>query len=879
MEAGRRGKWLVTVLVCAALSPVVLGATWQVGSGETDLKTIRAAVDAAASGDTIILSPGVYTGPDNCDIDLQGKALTIQSVNPLDSSIVERTILDCAGSEKEPHRGFYVVDCNGVVLSGLTITHGLALAGGAIYCQNSTLDVTYCRILDNATLAGGDSDLNGGPGGGLYCESSIVQVVGCLISGNKTGSGAPSTAYQAGAGGCGAGLYGVKSDISVVSSTITSNAAGAGGNSDQATAGSGGDGGGVFGNLVRLVNSTVSLNAAGVGGRGVPSGRGGRGGAVCADTAVVDRCIIEANRAGNGGQPVADTKGNGSSGGDGGGIYSSSLGITNSLVTGNRGGQGYAADPNGSVFQGDGGGLWCAAGSARQCTIAGNAVLGGRGAGLFCSPTVKVVNCILYENTPDQLSGQDYRNVVYCNVKSSSGEEMVFENPGFVQSGSWVNAKDSKTPVEPNDPNAVWAQGDYHLKATSSLLDSGDPNYVPSAGETDLGGNNRLADAAIDLGAYESAALVPVYRFWSAATGKHFYTVDEAEKDKLINESASVWTFEGAVYYAYTRASEPNLLPVYEFSSQTLGSYFYTINEAEKDKLINKYAQVWKLEGPAFYAYPTGKQPAGTQPVYRFWSDKLGGHFYTIKEAEKDKLIKQYPNVWAFEGVAWYAYVNSQGGAVEPNAAKYEFTGGSQEALCTIALKAYVDGNEVKIDSPDVAYIPQNAYMRMTVDLKGMTATLEELLVQSTLVPHTMILGNDANGTKIVLTSNVIFWGRTPRGPFGIDPNALTFPTTGSGSLTGSGESFTIGGKVTIDGNDIDIGLVQRATRFMTGGAGAFDTSAEPALSARMAGTFQWSRQQQDLLFEKTVKGHKIQLYVVSDQIQTAGTWQGKKSQ
>src|SRR3990172_6239989 len=131
--------WFLGVLVGAAISSMALGATTlQVGSDANDLPTIQAAVDIAADGDTIVISPGVYSGRGSTDVDLQGKSLTIQSTDPLDPNVVERTVIDCAGSPGEPHRGFYVVDCNGVVLAGLTITHGLATAGGAVYCQKST---------------------------------------------------------------------------------------------------------------------------------------------------------------------------------------------------------------------------------------------------------------------------------------------------------------------------------------------------------------------------------------------------------------------------------------------------------------------------------------------------------------------------------------------------------------------------------------------------------------------------------------------------------------------------------------------------------------------------------------------------------------------
>ena len=46
-------------------------------------------MDAAAAGDTIIVSPCTYSGPGNWDVNLQGKVLTIQGANPLDPNTVE----------------------------------------------------------------------------------------------------------------------------------------------------------------------------------------------------------------------------------------------------------------------------------------------------------------------------------------------------------------------------------------------------------------------------------------------------------------------------------------------------------------------------------------------------------------------------------------------------------------------------------------------------------------------------------------------------------------------------------------------------------------------------------------------------------------------
>lgn len=48
--------------------------------------------------------------------------------------------------------------------------------------------------------------------------------------------------------------------------------------------------------------------------------------------------------------------------------------------------------------------------------------------------------------------------------------------------------------------------------------------------------------------------------------------------------------------------------------------------------------------------------PQGSSPVHRFWSPVLIGHFYTTDEVERDMLIREYPTIWNFEGIAWYVW-------------------------------------------------------------------------------------------------------------------------------------------------------------------------------------------------------------------------------
>jgi len=154
---------------------------------------------------------------------------------------------------------------------------------------------------------------------------------------------------------------------------------------------------------------------------------------------------------------------------------------------------------------------------------------------------------------------------------------------------------------------------------------------------------------------FPSALLASVHRFWSPITGKHFYTTSEAEKSKLINTLAWAWTYEAVAYRAYLEDCDIGLTPIYRFWSTPLNGHFYTANEEEKQHVEQTWPSIWTYETIAFYGFCVGEQPADALPVHRFWSGRLGSHFYTQSETEKDKLINDSAHTWTYEGIAWYA--------------------------------------------------------------------------------------------------------------------------------------------------------------------------------------------------------------------------------
>lgn len=170
---------------------------------------------------------------------------------------------------------------------------------------------------------------------------------------------------------------------------------------------------------------------------------------------------------------------------------------------------------------------------------------------------------------------------------------------------------------------------------------------------------NQHGWATIDNIIIDSAApngSVPLHRFWSPVFLSHFYTASESERQTVVKLYPDAWTYEGIAFYVLPENGGPGLSPVYRFWSPVLLSHFYTIDKAERDWVLTEYPEIWVPEGIAFHAYAEGFQPEDAAAVYRFWSPVLQSHFYTIDEAERDWVLTEYPDVWVFEGVAWYAY-------------------------------------------------------------------------------------------------------------------------------------------------------------------------------------------------------------------------------
>lgn len=151
------------------------------------------------------------------------------------------------------------------------------------------------------------------------------------------------------------------------------------------------------------------------------------------------------------------------------------------------------------------------------------------------------------------------------------------------------------------------------------------------------------------------ASVSPVHCWYARRTGTHSYTVN-AEEAANLRRQPDLWIHEGVAFYAYPPGRQPpDARPVHRFFAHNRHTQLFTIDEREKNQLINDHSHLWDYDGIAFYAYSAQSHPPGSRPIHRFWSEALQANFYTISDRQVGKLISDPGHRWAYEGIAWYA--------------------------------------------------------------------------------------------------------------------------------------------------------------------------------------------------------------------------------
>ncbi|MBT4034508.1 MAG: hypothetical protein HOE61_07115, partial [Candidatus Marinimicrobia bacterium] len=233
-----------------------------------------------------------------------------------------------------------------------------------------------------------------------------------------------------------------------------------------------------FSSSVQLQNLRIYGNTASTRGGGIIFWQG---------RPVVNNVLIYNNYAGNSGGAISDN--------------ASNMVLTNAVLVNNS---------TGSL----GGAILCDLSSPtlNYVTIIGNTADEGGGLHILHDSNLLLINSILWNNTPDQISYRSYNQPSTSTVTYSTVENgvdgIVTNNNGSV---FWQSGNNNVYPVFVDSAN-----GDYHLSDTSPCIGSGaDSVQIGSiwyhAPVTDLDGNPRPnpTGSTPDMGAYENSLASP----------------------------------------------------------------------------------------------------------------------------------------------------------------------------------------------------------------------------------------------------------------------------------------------------------------------------------------------------------------------------------
>ncbi len=484
-----RVVWVIPLILIVGLfcCPFACGKVIQVDDdGQADFDNIQAGIDVAEIGDTVLVMPGEYviTEP----ITFRGKVITVKSEAGRDQTTIRM------GTPADPKRGSVVVfesnETADSVLDGFTITGGRGSwdssannwGGGGIAFGATSGTVKDCAIVQNSTRNGG--------GVMVYSGASTV-LINCVIGGNS------ATGVTFGVDGYGGGLFcGPGCLLTLTKCTIMGNSAVRGG-----------------GGLHCWQNLSLIMTDCAIVGNTVQYAGGGM---TCdSGSAILTNCVIARNTGAKWGGGLCSA------------FADSSVTISNCTIWGNS--------------ATEAGGVGCYDGGSATIT---NSILWGN--------TATTANEVYLEQAPTEFS------VAYSDVAGGRdgvsveggctlnwGEGNIDADPLFAKVGYWADINDLSIVVEPDDPNAVWIDGDFHLKSevgrwdpkseswvlddvTSPCIDRGDPNSPigdepdPNGGIINMGAYGGTPEASMSIG-----TLVPL----PAPIPIAYWKLDEAEGD------------------------------------------------------------------------------------------------------------------------------------------------------------------------------------------------------------------------------------------------------------------------------------------------------------------------------------------------------------
>jgi len=158
-----------------------------------------------------------------------------------------------------------------------------------------------------------------------------------------------------------------------------------------------------------------------------------------------------------------------------------------------------------------------------------------------------------------------------------------------------------------------------------------------------------LSDIGYEIAPFERTE---VHRFFRFDRGFHFYTADQNEQQVVqeLGEAGQLpYDYEGVGYDVlandkdiFTGETIEAAMPVYRFFNRTTGAHLYTMDENERDFILDNLSGL-DFEDVAYYAFESEPASIETIPLYRMLNTQTSTHLFTTDINEFDFLNENQP--------------------------------------------------------------------------------------------------------------------------------------------------------------------------------------------------------------------------------------------
>ena len=148
--------------------------------------------------------------------------------------------------------------------------------------------------------------------------------------------------------------------------------------------------------------------------------------------------------------------------------------------------------------------------------------------------------------------------------------------------------------------------------------------------------------------------IVRMYRAYNPNADYHFFTTSQAEFENAVAAGYRDET-TGRGGFSVRAGQVPGTNPIYRMYNVTNGRHYYTLDVIERDRL---QSLGWLYEKPEGFMYTS--QVNGTSTIYRLYNTNTGTHLYTESAGVKDTILASLPS-WQQHADLGFAFIVTPG--------------------------------------------------------------------------------------------------------------------------------------------------------------------------------------------------------------------------